>query len=142
MEVLFSVCVDMHIVGLHSNSLSSYSSLYSTQIYYISQCSPFTNSITNHVSLERMDPKLTKWIGTLNTSIGLQSVMHSNKILSFACLQDKFLQRVVLPFAFLENIYVMVLFKKCWKGHDHVYNSVSITLKPFYYCFYLHIFSI
>lgn len=64
-------------------------------------------SITNHVSLERMDPKLTKWIGTLNASIGLQSVMQSNKIQTFAL--------IALPFAFWKIVYVLVFFKKCLK---------------------------
>lgn len=50
----------------------------------IPQCYPFTNSITHHVSLERMDPKLIKWFGTLNALIGLLPLMQSNKILSFA----------------------------------------------------------
>lgn len=54
-----------------------------------------------------MNPKLIKWIGTLNALIGLLPVMQSNKILSFACdLQGK------LPGKYISNCTICVL-KKC-----------------------------
>lgn len=60
-----------------------------------------TNRITNHVSLEGMDPKLIKWTGTPGSSIGLLSVMQSNKIQSFACsLLSKLPEKYIKYFTF------------------------------------------
>lgn len=84
--VLFAVLCFVVVFGnpVGSRVKQTVFSLVLSLTYSIPQCYPFTNSITHHVSLERMDPKLIKWFGTLNALIGLLPLMQSNKILSFA----------------------------------------------------------
>lgn len=120
-QTWFGCWSNRHNIQIHKEGNISLLSLwFYIRLHCISQWSPSTHGITTHVSLERIDPKLIKWIGTSNASTGLLCVMHLNEILSSA--HDR---QIVWKVSYaLSNVCP----SKWWetKTHDCCFISVNV----------------